>query len=255
MLISLLLVYCAFYLVSFKTPSLASLLFFTGSPLRSNFLLFTFIFYLYNMSKPVIILANGRFPESGLALGYLNNAGRIICCDGSVASLVKYGLEPWAIAGDLDSLPEDLKNRYQDRLHHYGDQESNDLTKTVRFCLEQGIDDITILGATGLREDHTLGNISLLADYAEALSARIVTDHGIFIPAQSGKSISTWPGQQISVFSIDKGIQIRSSGLKYPLVNMELENWWMGTLNESLGDHFTLGFNKGRVIVFLEMPS
>lgn len=207
------------------------------------------------MSKPVVILANGRFPSTGLPLGYLNNAGRIICCDGSVASLVEYGLEPWAIAGDLDSLPADLKNKYRDRLHHYDDQETNDLTKAVRFCLEQGIADIVILGATGLREDHTLGNISLLADYTEYLSARIVTDYGIFIPAQSGRSISSWPGQQISVFTIDKGIQIRSSGLKYPMVNMELENWWMGTLNEAIGDHFSLSFNKGRVLVFLEIPS
>ena len=207
------------------------------------------------MSKPVIILANGRFPSTGLPLGYLDNAERIVCCDGSVSNLVNYGLEPWAIAGDLDSLPDNLKNKFADRLQHYDDQETNDLTKAVRFCMEQGITDIVILGATGLREDHTLGNISLLAEYAESLSTKMVTDYGIFIPVLPGKSISSWPGQQVSVFAIDKNMQIRSSGLKYPLVNMELENWWMGTLNESLGDYFTLNFNEGRVLVFLEIPS
>jgi len=83
----------------------------------------------------------------------------------------------------------------------------------------------------------------------------MVTDYGIFIPVKPGKSINSWPGQQISVFAVDKGMQITSTGLKYPLQNMELQNWWMGTLNESESDHFTLDFTEGRVLVFLEIPS
>ena len=207
------------------------------------------------MSEPVIILANGLFPSAGLSLGYLDNAERIVCCDGSVTSLVRYGLEPWAIAGDLDSVPSELRIKYADRLFQSDDQETNDLTKAVQFCLSRGITDIVILGATGLREDHTIGNISLLADYAESLSVKMVTDHGIFIPVIPGASISSWPGQQVSIFAIDKGVKITSSALKYPLDNTELVNWWMGTLNESEGDHFSLHFTGGRVIVFLELLS
>ncbi|MDZ7737674.1 MAG: thiamine diphosphokinase [Bacteroidales bacterium] len=207
------------------------------------------------MSEPVIILANGRFPKSGLALGYLNNAGRIVCCDGSVVKLIEYGLEPWAIAGDLDSVPENIRKKYAGKLHQSGDQETNDLTKAVRFCIKQGITDIVILGATGLREDHSLGNISLLADYAESVSVKMVTDYGIFIPARPGTSISSWPGQQVSIFAMDKGMLISSTGLKYPLNNTELQNWWMGTLNECTGDSFSLNFDHGRALVFLEIPT
>ena len=204
------------------------------------------------MSKPVIILANGRFPTSGIPLGYLDNAEHIVCCDGSVAGLVEYGLEPWAIAGDLDSVPADLKEKYADRLFQSDDQESNDLTKAVRFCIERGIREIVILGATGMREDHTLGNISLLADYAESLAVKMLTDYGIFIPVSSGSSVSSWPGQQVSVFAVDKGTVISSRGLKYPLDKLELKNWWMGTLNECTGSSFSLSFREGRVLVFLE---
>ena len=207
------------------------------------------------MTKPVIILANGRFPESDLPLGYLESADYIVCCDGSVTSLVDYGLEPWAIAGDLDSVPSVLKKKYQDRLFLSDDQETNDLTKAVHFCLTRGVNDIIILGATGLREDHTIGNISLLADYAESLSVKMVTDNGIFIPVQAGSRISSWPGQQVSVFAIDRAMRISSSGLKYPLKDTELDNWWMGTLNEATGDFFTLYFSEGRVIAFLEISS
>ncbi|MEA1887793.1 MAG: thiamine diphosphokinase [Bacteroidota bacterium] len=207
------------------------------------------------MSKPVVILANGLFPSAGLPLGYLNNAEHIVCCDGSVSALLDYGLEPWAIVGDLDSLPEEMKRKYADRLYYDEDQETNDLTKAVRYCLVNGCTDIVILGATGLREDHTLGNISLLADYAESLSVKMVTEYGLFIPVQSGKSVSSWPGQRISIFAIDKDIKISSSGLKYRLNELELKNWWMGTLNECTGDHFTLHFKSGRVLAFLEIST
>ncbi|MDT8400145.1 MAG: thiamine diphosphokinase [Bacteroidales bacterium] len=204
------------------------------------------------MSNPVIILANGRFPATDLPLAYLDRAERIICCDGAVAGLIDYGLEPWAIAGDLDSVPAELKKKYADRLYQSDDQETNDLTKAVSFCLVKGITDVTILGATGLREDHTVGNISLLADYAESLSVKMVTDYGIIIPVKSGSAVSSWPGQQISVFAIDKGTRINSKGLKYPLVDLVLENWWMGTLNECTAYSFSLTFKEGRLLVFLK---
>ena len=207
------------------------------------------------MSKSAVILANGRFPFSSLPLGYLDNADHIICCDGSVTGLVDYGLEPDAIAGDLDSVPASLKRKYADRLFYYGDQDTNDLTKAVRYCLAKEITDLVILGATGLREDHTLGNISLLADYAESLSVKMVTDYGIIIPVEPGVKVGSRPGQQVSVFAVDPGIRVTSKGLKFPLKDLELRNWWMGTLNECTGEDFILDFSGGRILVFLQTLS
>jgi len=204
------------------------------------------------MPKSAVILANGRFPFSSLPLGYLNNADYIICCDGSVTGLIDYGLEPDAIAGDLDSVPACLKRKYADRLFYYGDQETNDLTKAVRYCLAKWIRDIVILGATGLREDHTLGNISLLADYAESLSVKMVTDYGIILPVKPGTRVRSRAGQQVSVFAVDPGIRVSSKGLKFPLKDLEIRSWWMGTLNECTGDDFILDFSEGRILVFLQ---
>ena len=45
------------------------------------------------------------------------------------------------------------------------DQETNDLTKAVNYVKTLGFREVLILGATGRREDHTLGNISLLAQF------------------------------------------------------------------------------------------
>ena len=70
-------------------------------------------------------------------------------------------LEPEAIVGDLDSLSPEIAERFADRLYQDSEQDTNDLTKAVRWCIDKGYEEIVILGATGKREDHTIANISL----------------------------------------------------------------------------------------------
>jgi thiamine pyrophosphokinase len=204
------------------------------------------------MSSKTIILADGSFPQHEIPLGYLKNAGRIICCDGSIENLLKAGIEPEAIVGDLDSLNQELAQRFSDRLFRDKSQDINDLTKAVKWCIEKGYKDIVILGATGKREDHTLGNISLLAEYAKEVNVVMVTDSGILNPFLKSCKVTSFPGQQVSVFSINPETEITSTGLRYKLKKMKLQNWWRATLNEAIGDSFGLLFTGGPLIVYLK---
>ena len=110
-----------------------------------------------------IILADGDFPSSSLAKEWLRECPYVVCCDGAVNTYLRFGKMPAAIVGDGDSLLPEIKERYVHLIHRETEQDTNDLSKAFRFCLSQGRRDITIMGATGKREDHTLGNISLLA--------------------------------------------------------------------------------------------
>jgi thiamine pyrophosphokinase len=204
-------------------------------------------------SKTVIV-ADGTFPSHEIPLGYLKNAARIICCDGSAENLVIAGFTPDAIVGDMDSLSEELANLFADRIFRDESQDTNDLTKAVEWCRGMNYSDIVIVGATGKREDHTIGNISLLADYAKIIKVIMVTDTGIFHPFLGSCRVSSFTGQQISIFSIDPSSKISSEGLKYPLDNISISNWWVATLNEAVCDTFYLGFTNGRVIVYLKFP-
>jgi thiamine pyrophosphokinase len=199
-----------------------------------------------------VVVADGTFPHHEIPMGYLKKAERIVCCDGSAESLLLHGMLPDAIVGDLDSLSDELATRFADRIHPDESQETNDLTKAVKWCSEMGYKDIVIVGATGKREDHTLGNVSLLADYIKDVNVIMVTDTGIFLPFLKASEISSFPGQQVSVFSIDPGTEVTSYGLRYPLTRTKITNWWVATLNESLGDSFSLEFNNGRLIVYLK---
>ena len=203
-------------------------------------------------SLQTIILADGAFPENEIPLGYLRNAERIICCDGSADHLVKAGFIPYAIVGDLDSISKGVSEKYSDRLFREDDQETNDLTKAVNWCIRNNFKDLVILGATGKREDHTIGNISLLVEYTREAEVIMVTDTGVLRPFLKSCEILSFRGQQISIFSINPETEITSSGLRYPLVKQKLSNWWEATLNEATGKRIDLEFEGGAVIVFLQ---
>jgi thiamine pyrophosphokinase len=198
-----------------------------------------------------VIVADGNFPVHERPLGYLKNAGRIICCDGGAENLIKSGYIPDAIVGDMDSLNESIAGRFQDRIFRNSNQETNDLTKSVEWCAERGFTDLVIIGATGKREDHTIGNISLLAEYIRYASVKIVTDTGILLALTKSSGISSFHGQQVSIFSIDPYTEITSEGLRYPLEGKKLTNWWVATLNEAEGESFSLKFIGGPLIIYL----
>ena len=200
--------------------------------------------------KATVILADGDFPADPIPLSFLEKAERIVCCDGAALALVRHGMTPDAIVGDLDSLSADFRKRYSECLVHVEEQDDNDLTKAFRFCMEKGWKNIIILGATGKREDHTLGNLSLLADYSlQAEKISLVTDHGIFVAVNTPGRFESSKGEQISIFALDEGIKVTSENLKYPMKEYPLRRWWQATLNEALEENFSLDFEKGKFLL------
>jgi thiamine pyrophosphokinase len=198
-----------------------------------------------------VILANGKFPENPIPLKFLKEAHQIVCCDGAAAKLDKFGLTPSAVVGDLDSITNELKEKYSDRLFRFPDQNSNDLTKAVNWCKYKNIKNITILGATGMREDHAMGNIGLLCSYAKmGMNVEMVTDYGVFQPVLQSKRFTSFNGQAVSIFSPLNETKVTSRNLEYPLNEMQIPDLWMGTLNKSLEDWFELDFAPGPLIVF-----
>jgi thiamine pyrophosphokinase len=205
------------------------------------------------MEKNVIIFANGEFPKHAVLQEKLRNSGMIICCDGSVQKLLDFGIEPNFIVGDMDSISEENKIKFEKILIVDENQDTNDLTKAVNFCIKNGIKTLEILGATGEREDHTLGNISLLANYADDFfSVKMFTDYGVFTPISQTTTFESFENQAVSIFSLTPETLITSGGLAYTIKNRQFHSWWEGTLNRSLGKQFTIEINSGKIIVFQE---
>ena len=153
-------------------------------------------------ASTTVILANGQFPTTHLPLAVLAAAKRIICCDGAADKLRQTGLEPTWIVGDMDSLSAETRCLYDERVVAVAEQQSNDLAKAFCFCVTRGWRDVVILGATGLREDHTLSNLSWLVDFAREAAVLLLTDSGWFTPILGSTSVASYVDQPVSIFPL-----------------------------------------------------
>lgn len=145
-------------------------------------------------------------------------------------------------------------------------QDDNDQTKAVRYILDNHpeVDTIHILGATGKRECHTIGNLSLLMEYAGQFGMSgdpkegeiftdIVSDYSTAFAIADSCELWVGEGRNVSIFSPDNSLQIRSQGLVWPTDDVRFDNWWKATLNRASSDSITLTFShRSAALVILD---
>lgn len=197
----------------------------------------------------IIILAAGDYPTRPELQTLLHQSQRVICCDSAAEDYVRHTKHmPWCIVGDLDSLSAEMQEVCASIIVHESEQETNDLSKAVRYAISQGAKRIIILGATGRREDHTLGNISLLIDFMhQGLDVQMLTDYGRFVPCTNSFAACLPLGTQLSIFAFGAS-GFCGSGLRYSL--HDFASWWQGTLNETTAEAVSITA-KGDFLVFI----
>ena len=195
-----------------------------------------------------VILANGEFPLHELPLRILQDAKYVVCCDGGADTYIEKGFTPNIIIGDGDSLSAKNRELFSDIIHYVPYQETNDQTKAVEFLISKGYKTIAIVGATGKREDHTIGNITLLSNYKRmGVNVRCFTDYGVFMPCKDDEDFSVSRGAQVSIFNVNAK-NLSSIGLKYPIY--DFSSLWQGTLNCCETGSFSIRA-KGEYLLFV----
>ena len=63
------------------------------------------------------------------------------------------------------------------------------------------------------------------------------TDYGSFTPAYGNRTFPSMKGQQVSLFNFGSR-QLLSADLRWDAYNFQ--EWWQGTLNEAIGEEFTI---------------
>ena len=219
------------------------------------------------MSREIVIICDGVFPKNEYPRYLIRTADFIICCDGALrkflrGSMAIFGEErlPDKVVGDMDSLSANLKARYSHIIVQIDEQEHNDQTKAFRWALENlsDISTITIIGATGQREDHTIGNMSLLMEYARTydleamgIQLQMITDHGVIFPVTDTMEFDCGIGRQFSIFSPDNSLRIKSSGLEWKTDDVVFDNWWKATLNRATQDRVRLEFSHRSIALVM----
>lgn len=197
----------------------------------------------------VVIIAAGSFPRTEYPKYLIASADVLVCCDSALSVAEKRGIVPDVVVGDLDSVCRRALARFKGKVVHNPDQDTNDLTKAFDYVMSEipGVESIDILGATGKSEAHTIGNISLLMEYARrygsSVPVQMVSDYSTIFAVSGSCELHVGQGRKVSIFSPDPTLRIKSSGLQWPLDDVVFDNWWKGTLNRASQDAINLTFN------------
>lgn len=217
------------------------------------------------MHKRVVIICDGNFPKTEYPRYLIRTADFIICCDGALMKFLRNSKAifgearlPDLVTGDMDTLSAAMQKKYADIIVKEDEQEHNDQTKAVRWALSNldGIESICILGATGGRADHTIGNISLLMEYTRMfdlgdMNLEMITDKETIFPITDSTEFDCGTGRQVSIFSPDNSLRIKSEGLAFPTEDVVFDNWWKATLNKATQDTVKLELSHPSVALVM----
>ena len=213
-------------------------------------------FQLDDRAGFTVILADGECPSHAAALEFFHSASQVVACDGAWRTSVALGRIPDAVVGDGDSIGSDDTgelSRLGVPVYIDPEQDTNDLCKAFRYAkrhFKQG--KTVILGATGKREDHAIGNIFHVADFAsDDPNVILVTNAGVFEPVLPpgrywGEDVVE--NSPISIFATHPDTVMNSKGLKWPLLGVKFDSLWRGTLNRTTGGGFSIETDRPAII-------
>lgn len=174
----------------------------------------------------------------------------LLAADGGANSLIAQGLVPDVVLGDFDSLDAPLPDSVA-RIQA-PDQNFTDLDKAVGYLIERGAEQITLVGVTGGRLDHTFGTLSVLAKYGRSVPISLLDDIGRAFLVDRQAEFPSLPGQTISLLPLGPAGPITTTGLKWNLAGETLVPGVRdGTSNVATCDRVSISCPAGELIVYI----
>jgi thiamine pyrophosphokinase len=199
-----------------------------------------------------LLVAQGPFAWTEALAARAAAADPLLAADGGANRLGRIGLKPATVIGDLDSIEPGIRSWLgEEHMLHRPDQDRTDLDKALEHALDElGLERLTVLGATGGRLDHAVGNLGLLA--RRALGSRLCylgADHQIVAVAGS-ETLAAVPGETWSFFTFDPGINVTLDGVRWPVSGVALDIAGQPSIsNEAAADRVVVRAERGAVIV------
>ena len=184
---------------------------------------------------------------------------RILAADSGMNALYAAAVTPDIIIGDFDSADKKIlaffqQNQEIDFCTLNPEKDDTDTEFAIRESIRRGADSITIIGGTGTRLDHVLGNISLLGigleegvrmELLDAHNRICMIDHSVTLKKkeQYGNYLSLIPYN-------GKVTGVTLKGLKYPLHDYTMGGFnSLGISNEIVDDEASIELTSGQLLV------
>ncbi len=184
---------------------------------------------------------------------------QVICADAGMRLCLEYDILPDIIIGDFDSAQdEDLRafsERCPERIRTYPSAKDETDTELALDCaLDAGADEITILGATGSRLDHVLGNIQMLKRALDAGAVCFLLDpHNRVRMIREGIRLRRDEqfGRYVSLIPFTPTVEgLKLTGFAYETEGLKLRSGTSrGISNEIRDEEAAVTFDEGTLIV------
>ena len=184
---------------------------------------------------------------------------RILAADSGMNALYAAAVTPDIIIGDFDSADEKIlrffqQNKAIDFCTLNPEKDDTDTEFAIRESIRRGADSITIIGGTGTRLDHVLGNISLLGiGLEEQVSMELLDEHNRIRMIQDALTLEkeTQYGKYVSLIPYGGNVQgITLRGFKYPLSDYTMGGFnSLGISNEIVDNRAEIRFRSGILLV------
>lgn len=208
------------------------------------------------------LIVTGGSIEDTFALKFLkeNPCDLTIAADSGMEFFYRNGLVPDEIVGDFDSVKSGVLEFFKEnnpniKIRKFQpEKDETDTELAIRTAIDADCKKIWLLGATGTRIDHVLGNIHLLGMAMERDCECIMLDSCNRIRMlNQGMTIRREEqyGDYISLFPFTptvKGLTLR--GFKYPLEKYELQCYHsLGVSNEISEEKAEVSFEEGILLM------
>ena len=207
--------------------------------------------------RSALIVGNGEPPSRELFAACARETELILCADGGANTASAYGYAPDYVVGDLDSVSRQSKAALAaDRLILV-DPEGNvgtDGQKVLNHAVALGVTEAVLVGFTGRRTDHLLGNLSLLKTFADRLALRLVDDYCDIRLIDRYIRFHAAIGQKISLCPLDGAAEgIETLGLKWPLRSESLiPGVREGISNEVVANPVEIRVGRGNLLLCVQ---
>ena len=197
-----------------------------------------------------LLICNGEPPSRRLARRLARHAHFIVAADGGANGARKLGITPSLIIGDLDSITDATRRFFASTpVIRVARQDNTDMEKALDYILsESSVREVMIIGATGRRLDHTLGNLVVLSHYVRRLRIIACGDGWHAFPVENGQRIQASIGTTMSLIPLSDCRGVTLKGLKYPLRNAPLRAGHIAVSNVVERSPFTVSLRHGKML-------
>ncbi len=201
----------------------------------------------YFVNARSILCLNGDLPDAN----FFAQNKIIIATDGAVDKLLKMGIKPSIVIGDLDSIGSGDYRGIE--IIHFPDQHTSDFQKAMNYLGQNNLLPTVVCGVNGGLLDHILYNINVSLEHDSIFYAPPLIGYPLKSPNILNLNLKI--NTKISLFGMSKA-RVTTRGLKWELYKDNLEfPGFNSCSNRTNSENISIEVIEGKLLVLIHLET